>query len=79
MGLDAHARSLATSLGLPDRTVRDAADAHIEQLHPGLKHRLEDSYALDLDQQLTQLLDLIDQAGSGDDFLGYLKFIGHED
>jgi hypothetical protein len=78
VNFDAQARSLAASIRLSDRKVRDAADAHIVLEHPGLSERLADSYALGLDEQLTELLDLIDEAGSGEDFLGYLKFLGPE-
>jgi hypothetical protein len=70
------ARQLAHMQTVDDRELRDAADAHIKVEHPGLADRLTESYNLDLDDQIDELLDLIQEAGSGEDFLGYIKFLG---
>jgi hypothetical protein len=70
------ARRLALMQGVDDRKLRDAAEAHIQQTHPGLDDRLTESYNLDLADQIDGLLNLIEEAGSGEDFLGYIEFLG---
>ena len=62
--------------GHDDRKLRDAAEAHIQKAHPSLDDRLTESYDRDLDDQIDELLNLIEEAGSGEDFLGYIKFLG---
>jgi hypothetical protein len=70
------ARQLALTQGVDDRKLRDAADAHIQVAHPNLDDRLTESYNLGLDDQIDELLHLIDEAGSGQQFLGYIEFLG---
>ena len=70
------ARQLALVQGVDDRKLRDAAEAHIQKAHPSLDDRLTESYDRDLDDQIDELLNLIEEAGSGEDFLGYIKFLG---
>jgi hypothetical protein len=70
------ARRLALSQGVDDRELRDAAEAHIQEAHPDLDDRLTESYNLGLDDQIDELLDLIEDAGSGEDSLGYIEFLG---
>lgn len=70
------AKRLALTQGVDDRKLRDAADAHIQKAHPDLDDQLTESYNLGLDDQIDELLDLIEKAGSGEDFLGYIEFLG---
>jgi hypothetical protein len=70
------ARRLALTRGVDDRKLRDAAEAHIQMTHPDLDDQLTESYGLGLDDQIDELLDLIERAGSGEDFLGYIEFLG---
>ena len=70
------ARRLALTQGVDDRKLRDAADAHIQMAHPDLDDQLTESYDLGLDDQIDELLDLIEKAGTGEDFLGYIEFLG---
>jgi len=44
--------------------------------HPDLDDQLTESYDLGLDDQIDELLDLIEKAGTGEDFLGYIEFLG---
>lgn len=72
------AKRLAFRQGVDDRKLRDAADAHIQVAHPHLDAQLTESYNSGLDDQVDELLDLIEKAGSGEDFLGYIEFLGPE-
>jgi hypothetical protein len=70
------ARQLALMQGVDNRKLRDAADAHIQVEHPDLDDQLTESYNLGLDDQIDELLDLIEEAGSGEEFLGHIEFLG---
>ena len=70
------ARQLAFAEGVDAHKLRDAAEAHLQEEHPGFDNRLTESYNLNLDDQIDDLLDLIEEAGSGEGFLGHIEFLG---
>jgi hypothetical protein len=70
------ARRAAATQGVDDRGLRDAAEAHIRQAHPDLDDRLTESFEFAPEDQADDLLQLIERAGSGDEFLGYIEFLG---
>jgi hypothetical protein len=70
------ARRLAAAEDVDNRKLRDAAESHIATTHPDLDDKVTDSFELALEDQIDALLELIEKAGSGDEFLGYIKFLG---